>query len=94
MPGRRSSRRIGAGCRGHFPLRIEDIDGARSRPELADQFRADLAWLGLAWREVRPQSQRIASLSGCRAGVAPGRAALSMPLHARRIAAAAQGDGP
>jgi glutamyl/glutaminyl-tRNA synthetase len=42
-------------------VRIEDIDGARSRPELADQFRADLAWLGLSWREVAPQSRRIAS---------------------------------
>ncbi|MFS8586707.1 MAG: glutamate--tRNA ligase family protein, partial [Acidimicrobiia bacterium] len=34
---------------GRFVLRIEDIDGARSRPELADEFRADLAWLGLEW---------------------------------------------
>ena len=33
---------------GRFLLRIEDIDGARSRPELAEVFRADLAWLGLA----------------------------------------------
>ncbi len=44
---------------GEFLLRIEDIDGARSRPELADDFRADLTWLGLAYREVPPQSQRI-----------------------------------
>lgn len=46
---------------GEFLLRIEDIDGARSRPELADAFRTDLAWLGLTWREVAPQSSRIAS---------------------------------
>jgi len=45
---------------GRFVLRIEDIDGARSRPELADEFRADLAWLGLAWDEVAPQSTRLA----------------------------------
>ena len=45
---------------GEFLLRIEDIDGARSRPELAQAFRDDLAWLGLEWREVAPQSQRIA----------------------------------
>ena len=45
---------------GEFLLRIEDIDGARSRPELADEFREDLAWLGLTWREVPPQSSRIA----------------------------------
>jgi len=46
---------------GRFLLRIEDIDGARSRPELADAFRADLAWLGLEWEEVAPQSARLAS---------------------------------
>ena len=45
---------------GEFLLRIEDIDGARSRPELARAFRDDLAWLGLEWREMAPQSQRIA----------------------------------
>lgn len=41
-------------------LRIEDIDGARSRAEWADEFRQDLAWLGLTWREVPAQSGRIA----------------------------------
>ena len=46
---------------GEFLFRIEDIDGARCRPELAQEFRDDLAWLGLTWREVAPQSQRIAS---------------------------------
>ncbi len=49
------------GDRGEFLLRIEDIDGARSRPAWADEFRADLAWLGLTWREVTPQSSRIAT---------------------------------
>ena len=44
---------------GRFLLRIEDIDGARSRTELADEFRADLAWLGLQWDEVVPQSGRV-----------------------------------
>ena len=46
---------------GRFLLRIEDIDGARSRPELAAAFRADLAWLGLVWDEVPAQSTRLAS---------------------------------
>jgi len=46
---------------GRFLLRIEDIDGARSRPELRPEFRADLAWLGLEWEEVPPQSGRAAS---------------------------------
>lgn len=45
---------------GRFLLRIEDIDGARSRPELAEEFRADLAWLGLAFEEVPAQSTRLA----------------------------------
>lgn len=46
---------------GRFLLRIEDIDGVRSRPELPEEFRADLRWLGLVWEEVPPQSLRIAS---------------------------------
>lgn len=46
---------------GRFILRIEDIDGARSRPELAREFREDLDWLGLAFEEVAPQSTRLAS---------------------------------
>ena len=44
---------------GRFLLRIEDIDGARSRPDLAGEFRADLAWLGLEWEEVPAQSTRL-----------------------------------
>ena len=46
---------------GRFLLRIEDIDGSRSRPELAEEFRADLAWLGLEWTEVPAQSTRLAA---------------------------------
>ncbi len=46
---------------GRFLLRIEDIDGPRSQPQLADEFRRDLAWLGLEWDEVPPQSARLAS---------------------------------
>ncbi len=45
---------------GRFLLRIEDIDGTRSRPELVPAFRDDLRWLGLAWEEVPPQSDRLA----------------------------------
>ena len=44
---------------GRFLLRIEDIDGSRSRPELADDFRRDLEWLGLEWEEVPAQSTRL-----------------------------------
>jgi glutamyl-Q tRNA(Asp) synthetase len=46
---------------GRFLLRIEDIDGPRSRPELATEFRADLAWLGLEWEDVPAQSTRLDS---------------------------------
>lgn len=42
-------------------MRIEDIDGPRSRPELADEFRRDLEWLGLEWEEVPAQSTRLAT---------------------------------
>ncbi|MCH2487666.1 MAG: tRNA glutamyl-Q(34) synthetase GluQRS [Erythrobacter sp.] len=50
-----------AGHDGRFLLRIEDIDGTRSRPELAEAFRTDLAWLGLEWEEVARQSTRLDS---------------------------------
>lgn len=42
-----------------FQLRIEDIDGDRSRPELAQEFRDDLDWLGLHYEEVAAQSTRL-----------------------------------
>jgi glutamyl-Q tRNA(Asp) synthetase len=44
-----------------FTLRIEDIDGTRSRPEHVAAILADLEWLGLSWDgEVTFQSQRLA----------------------------------
>lgn len=47
---------------GAFLLRIEDIDGARSRDDLAAEFLEDLAWLGLAWDgQVVRQSERLAA---------------------------------
>lgn len=47
---------------GRFLVRIEDIDGARSRGEFARQHLADLSWLGLEW-DAPPvyQSQRLDS---------------------------------
>src|SRR3546814_15585674 len=48
--------------KGRFLLRIEDIDGARSRPEFVEEFFRDLEWLGLAWDDdVVFQSRRLAS---------------------------------
>ncbi|MFM2409850.1 MAG: hypothetical protein RL481_678 [Pseudomonadota bacterium] len=45
---------------GKFRLRIEDIDGTRSRPEFVEGILADIGWLGLAWDgEVVFQSRRI-----------------------------------
>jgi glutamyl-Q tRNA(Asp) synthetase len=47
-------------ARGRFSLRIEDIDGTRSRPEHVEAILRDLEWLGLAWDgEVTFQSQRL-----------------------------------
>ena len=45
---------------GRFLLRIEDIDGTRSRAEHVDAILADLRWLGLEWDEsVLFQSTRL-----------------------------------
>ncbi|OWK30277.1 tRNA glutamyl-Q(34) synthetase GluQRS [Sphingomonas dokdonensis] len=45
---------------GRFLLRIEDIDGTRSRPEHIETILADLAWLGLEWDgAVVRQSDRL-----------------------------------
>jgi glutamyl-Q tRNA(Asp) synthetase len=47
---------------GRFLLRIEDIDGTRSRPEFEAALMEDLAWLGLEWeRPVLRQSERTAA---------------------------------
>ncbi len=44
---------------GRFLLRIEDIDGTRSRPEHVAAILDDLAWLGLAWEGPVFQSARL-----------------------------------
>jgi glutamyl-Q tRNA(Asp) synthetase len=80
---------------GTFQLRIEDIDGARSRADLSAEFLADLAWLGLAWDgPVRFQSARLADYA---AGAARLRAiGLLYPCRCSRaeVAAAAHAKGP
>ena len=46
---------------GRFLLRIEDIDGTRSRENFVASILDDLTWLGLAWDgPVVRQSQRLA----------------------------------
>ncbi len=79
---------------GRFLLRIEDIDGARSRSELAADFRADLAWLGLEWEEVPAQSTRTATYAA--AAERMREAGLLYPCRCTRadIAAAAREAGP
>ena len=44
---------------GTFILRIEDTDADRSRPELIDNIRDSLRWLGLDWDEEYRQSDRF-----------------------------------
>ena len=45
---------------GRFLVRIEDIDPARSRPELVADIIEDLTWLGLVWEQpVRRQSEHF-----------------------------------
>lgn len=47
---------------GRFLLRIEDIDGGRSRPEFVTAILDDLRWLGLEWDgDVIFQSARLQS---------------------------------
>lgn len=47
---------------GTFLLRIEDIDGTRSRPEHVETILEDLNWLGLSWDgDIVFQSRRLSS---------------------------------
>lgn len=47
---------------GAFRLRIEDIDGTRSRPDHIAAIMDDLRWLGIAWDgDIVFQSRRLAS---------------------------------
>lgn len=86
---------LARGRGGEFLLRIEDIDGTRSRADLADQALEDLLWLGLAWDgAVAMQSARLASY-----GKAADRLkamGLLYPCQCTRaqIAAAATQQGP
>ncbi len=45
---------------GRFLLRIEDIDGTRSRADYEAAIYEDLAWLGISWEQpVRRQSEHM-----------------------------------
>ena len=80
---------------GAFRLRIEDIDGARSRAEYAEAFLADLSWLGLGWDgPVVYQSARLADYAA--AGEALKAMGVLYPCQCTRadVAAATQRFGP
>ncbi|WP_206238126.1 tRNA glutamyl-Q(34) synthetase GluQRS [Novosphingobium terrae] len=80
---------------GQFLLRIEDIDGTRSRADLADQALEDLRWLGLTWDgPVVSQSDRLATYQA--AGERLKAMGLLYPCQCTRaqIAAAATQQGP
>jgi glutamyl-Q tRNA(Asp) synthetase len=80
---------------GAFLLRIEDIDGTRSRPELIAECLDDLAWLGLEW-DGDPvfQSSRLERYAD--AGERLKAMGLLYPCRCTRaeIAAAATASGP
>jgi glutamyl-Q tRNA(Asp) synthetase len=80
---------------GAFLVRIEDIDGTRSRPALIAGIFADLAWLGLRHDgAVMVQSERTARYA--EAGEALRAMGLLYPCRCSRaeIAAAAARHGP
>ena len=79
---------------GKFLLRIEDIDGPRSRPELADEFRRDLEWLGLEWEEVPAQGSRLASYEAALAKLDALGVLYPCSCTRAEIAAAATESGP
>ncbi len=80
---------------GRFLLRIEDIDGTRSRADLVPEILADLEWLGLEWDgPVVFQSARLASYRA--AGERLKALGLLYPCRCTRaeVLAAAQAVGP
>jgi glutamyl-Q tRNA(Asp) synthetase len=80
---------------GDFLLRIEDIDGTRSRADLVPEILTDIEWLGLAWdRPVVFQSDRLESYVA--AGERLKAMGLLYPCICTRaeIAAAATANGP
>ena len=80
---------------GEFLLRIEDIDGTRSRAELVPEIVADLEWLGLTWNgPVVFQSARLGNYAA--AGERLKAMGLLYPCRCTRAEAlaAASSSGP
>lgn len=85
---------LAAAAGGRFLLRIEDIDGPRSLTSLAEDFRADLAWLGLQFEEVAPQSTRLATYAAAADRLRAGGLLYPCTCTRAEIAAAARHPGP
>jgi glutamyl-Q tRNA(Asp) synthetase len=84
---------LAQGERGRLLLRIEDIDPVRSRPELVQAIRDDLAWLGL--RFVPPERRQSEHLDAYRRQVfALAERGLAYPCFCSRgtIAAAVEAE--
>ena len=80
---------------GKFLLRIEDIDGLRSRDELVDEFLADLRWLGLDWNgAVVFQSQRLNAYAAAAARLMAMGLLYPCKCSRSEIAGAARKTGP
>jgi len=82
---------------GRFIVRIEDIDGGRSRPDFVEAIFADLRWLGLEWDDVVVQSARGDLYADARARLAEAGLAYRCVCTRAEIAASAsapQGDRP
>lgn len=89
------ARARGGGSGSEALLRVEDIDGTRSRAELVPEIFADMAWLGLEWDgAVVFQSSRLERYAA--AGERLKALGLLYPCHCTRaeIAAAATAIGP
>lgn len=74
-------------------LRIEDIDGQRSRAELVPEFRADLEWLGLEFTEVPAQLTRVSRYENAIARLKDMGVLYPCTCTRAQIAAAAQAFG-
>ncbi|MDZ7281259.1 tRNA glutamyl-Q(34) synthetase GluQRS [Sphingomonas sanguinis] len=75
---------------GRFLLRIEDIDGTRSRPEHVDAILRDLEWLGLEWDDLSFQSERLDLYAAAQARLAD----LLYPCFCTRAGIAASLSAP
>ncbi len=51
---------------GKFLLRIDDTDISRSETRYVEQIKSDLSWLGLAWDDIKFQSQRRDRYDECK----------------------------